>query len=103
MNYVLYAFTALYAILSIFASIVQIKNTKAKISPFIMIIGGIILIAAVFLHIFSVPFNWVGVITGGLLISLAAFVNGKKGEFHAVHHIIRLVVTGLLTLGYIFF
>lgn len=103
MRYVVYVFTVLYAVLSVFAAIVQIKTIKAKVTPFIMIAGGIILIGAVFLHIFFIPFNWAVTLTGCLLISLAAFINGKKGELHIVHHIIRLAVAVLLTLGFIFF
>lgn len=103
MNYIVYVFTCLYALLSVFAAIVQIRNTKAKVTSFIMIGGGIILIAAVFLHIFLVPFNWIFTLTGCLLISLAAFINGKKGELHIVHHIIRLIIAALLTLGFVFF
>ena len=102
MRYVLYGITALYAILSILASIVQMKNTKEKTS-FIMLSGGIILILTIILHIFSVPFNWVGAVIGGLLICAAAFINGKKNGFHVVHHIIRFIVTGLLTCGFILF
>lgn len=103
MNYVLYVITALYAILSIFASIVQMKNTKEKGTSFIMLGGGIILIITVILHIFFVPFNWLGAVIGGLLICAAAFINGKRTDFHIAHHIIRFIVTVLLTVGFILF
>lgn len=101
MKYILYGFTALYAVLSIFASAVQMKNTKEKGTPFIMLGGGIILIIAIVLHIFNIGLSRIGAVIGGLLICLAAFLNGKKNGFHAVHHIIRFIVTVILAVGFV--
>lgn len=104
MQYVLYIITALYAVLSSIAAIAQMRTSKEKTTSFIMLGGGIVLIAAAILHFLSVPFSWAAAIAGGLLICLAALINGKKsGSFHILHHIIRFIVTLLLIIGYIIF
>lgn len=104
MIYAVYAITALYALLSIAAAFVQIKKENKKITPCIMICGGGIMLLAVILHIIHFSFSWLIALIGGLLICTAAFINGKRSEkFHPVHHIIRLSVTLLLTVGFIIF
>lgn len=104
MIYAVYAITALYAILSSIAALIQMKTSKEKTTSLIMLIGGVILIAAIFLHILKTPYSWIMAIAGGLEICAAAFINGKKsGSFHAVHHVIRFIITALLVAGLIVF
>lgn len=104
MIYAIYAVTALYALLSITAAFVQIKKENKKITPCMMICGGGIVILSVILHILHFSLSWITALVGGLLICAAAYINGKKGEkFHPVHHIVRLVFTAMLTIGFIFF
>ncbi len=102
MIYVVYAVTALYAVLSSAAALVQMKNSQEKIAPIIMLTGSIILITAIILHIMQAPFSQAAAIAGGLAVCAAAFINGKKsGNFHAVHHVIRFIITVLLIIGFI--
>lgn len=102
MKYVLYVITALYAILSAFAAIVQMKTAKQKSTSLMMLGGGLILIITVILHILNLRYNWIAAVVGGILICAAAFINGKKsGNFHITHHIIRFIITLLLIIGYI--
>ena len=90
MKYVLYAVTALYAGLTFFAAFSQLKKAEKKTSYAAMAAGALILIAAIGLHLISIPFT-------------AAIYNGKKGgNFHITHHIIRFAVTLLLIAGFIF-
>lgn len=104
MIYAVYAITALYAILSSIAALIQMKTSKGKATSLIMLIGGVILIAAIFLNILQIPYGWIAAISGGLAICAAAFINGKKsGNFHAIHHVIRFIVTALLVTGFIVF
>lgn len=103
MKYVLYAFTALYAGLTFFAAFSQLKKVEKKTSYAEMAAGALILIAAIGLHLISIPFNWIAAVVGGILICAAAVYNGKNGgNFHITHHIIRLAVTLLLIAGFIF-
>ena len=59
MKYVLYVITALYALLSAFAAIVQMKTAKQKSTSLMMLGGGLILIITVILHILNLPYNWI--------------------------------------------
>ena len=101
--YLAYGIAALYALLSIFAAIVQCKSAKKKDAPLMMLGGGMLVLAAVLLQLLSVPFSWVVLLLGGVLISVAALLNGKRsGNLHITHHIIRACLTVALTVGFFF-
>lgn len=98
MRYIICGITILYAGLSMLAAAAQLKTAARKDTPIMMLSGGLILIAAVFLK----STDWIAAIIGGALICTAAFLNGKRGgNFHASHHIIRLVITLLLVIGFV--
>ena len=98
MRYLLYGITFLYAALSMLAAIVQIKTSRQKDTPIMMLCGGLLLIAAVFFK----HTNWMIALVGGALICIAAFLNGKRSEnFHVSHHIIRFIITLLLVIGFV--
>ncbi len=104
MIYAFYTVTVIYAVLSSIAALIQMKTYGKITASLIMLIGGVILIAAIFLHILKIPHGWIALTVGGLAICAAAFINGKKsGNFHAVHHIIRFIITALLVTGFIIF
>lgn len=91
----------LYALLSIFASIVQFKTAKKKDAPLLMTGGGILILTAVVLRLISVFWSWAVLLSGGVLISAAALLNGKRsGTLHVSHHIIRACLTAALTVGF---
>lgn len=98
MRYIICGITVLYAVLSMFAAITQIKTATHKDTSIIMLCGGLLLvIATVFKNA-----DWIIVIIGGMLICIAAFLNGKRsGNFHISHHIIRFIITLLLVIGFI--
>lgn len=100
MKYIFYGIIILYALLSILAASVQMKASKKRDTSILMLAGGLFLIAAVFLY--KMAYSVIILIAGGVLISVAAFINGKRsGNFHIVHHIIRFAVTVLLVIGFI--
>lgn len=102
MQYVLYTVTVLYAALSLVAAIAQIRSAAKKDTPALMLCGSLILAFAVILQAVSGAFGWIPALIGGLLISLAAYLNGRRsGAFHISHHIIRAALTVLLVAGFL--
>ncbi len=102
MKIILYCITVLYALLSVIAALSQLKKAERKDALLMMSGGGLLLLLATILHIADLSYSWVITAAGGLLICIAAFLNGRRGEqFHALHHCIRLVVTILLVIGFL--
>lgn len=98
MRYIICGITVLYAVLSMFAAATQLKTATRKDTSVMMFCGGLILIiATVFKNA-----DWIAAIIGGMLICIAAFLNGKRsGNFHISHHIIRFIITLLLVIGFV--
>ncbi len=102
MKYVLYGITGLYALLSLLAAGVQMKSAEKKDAPLTMLLGGVLLLAAVAVGWLGWSFDWLAAAVGGLLIMLAAWTNGKRsGQLHYSHHAVRLAVTALLIAGFV--
>ena len=101
MIYVLAVITAAYALLSALAATVQMKSADRKDAPILMLTGGILMLAAAVTVIILWQFDWVLAVTGSALICIAALINGRRGEFHASHHIVRLALTVILTIGFV--
>lgn len=102
MRYLLYAFTALYALLSVFAAGVQLKTAAKKDTAIVMVCGGVLLLCALLLRLAARPGSWLAAALGGGLIGTAAFCNGRRGNaFHLSHHLVRLALTILLAVGYL--
>lgn len=98
MRYVICGITVLYAVLSMLAALTQIKKAARKDTSIMMLAGGLLLVIATVLK----NADWIAAIIGGLLICIAAFLNGKRsGNFHISHHIIRFIITVLLVIGFI--
>ncbi len=55
MIYAFYTVTVIYAVLSSIAALIQMKTYGKITASLIMLIGGVILIAAIFLHILKIP------------------------------------------------
>lgn len=99
--YITYGIAALYALLSVFAAGVQFKTAKRKDTPLLMMGGGVLVLAAVVLQLVPVSFSWAAMLFGGVLISVAALLNGKRsGILYPAHHIIRACLTAALTVGF---
>ena len=101
MTYTVAAVAAMYGVLSVVAAIAGVKQGKKGDASAMMLIGGCLLISAAGLRIFHYGFDWIGALCGSILISIAAYMNGKRGEFHAGHHIIRAVVEVAIVVGLI--
>lgn len=98
MRYIICCITVLYAVLSVIAAVSQIKTATHKDTSIMMLGGGLLLVIAIILK----NADWIAAIIGGLLICIAAFLNGKRsGNFHISHHIIRFIITLLLVIGFI--
>lgn len=98
MRYFICGITVLYAALSMFAAATQLKTAAHKDTSIMMLCGGLFLVIAT---VFTKT-DWIIVIIGGMLICIAAFLNGKRsGNLHISHHIIRFILTLLLVVGFI--
>ena len=91
---------ALYALLSIVAAGAQLRTEKNRDTSLYMLSGGLFLFAAVLWYGIGMPLAWAAALGGCLLIGAAALINGKRGEFHALHHVVRAALTVLLVLGF---
>jgi len=102
MKYVILVIVVLYALLSMIAAFTQLKRAEKKDTPWMMLLGSALLIAASVFMMFSLTFDWAVAVPGGALISIAAFLNGKRGgNFHASHHVVRFCITVLVIVGFI--
>ncbi len=101
MRYVLYGITGLYALLSMAAAIAQTKTAAKKDAPALMLLGGCLWLTAIVSGWLGWRFDWLAAVSGGILIILAAWTNGKRsGQIHYTHHAIRLALTALLIAGF---
>lgn len=82
------------------AAAVQMKSAERKDAPALMLGGGAALFLAAIWYLASPQYSWILAAVGGALISSAAVLNGRRGEFHAVHHVVRLIVEILLIAGF---
>lgn len=102
MKYVICIITILYALLSMLAASTQLKRAEKKDTSLMMLSGGVLLLGAAVLQLTIVSFDWAVAILGGILISAAAFMNGKRdGNFHVSHHVVRGCITLALIIGFI--
>lgn len=101
---ILCGIAALFGLLHIIAAASQLGNKKKKkryVTPWLMIIGGLMMIQAVALCVFGSHLDWGSALLGGLFICFAAFMNGRRGgNMHKLHHIIRAVIALALVIGF---
>ncbi len=92
----------IYGALCVLASFTQIKVKDRRLANMAMLGGGIVLIAAVLLQWLHVPFSIVPAVLGSGMICAAAISNGiKNGKVHVSHHIVRIVISCILIIGFI--
>lgn len=100
MRYVVSAIAILYALLSVYASVTQLKKPTRRKPAVIMIAGGVILFAAGILELRGWSPAWLVTVIGSLLICQAALINGKlNGRVRLQHHGVRFLITAFLILG----
>lgn len=101
MRYIISAIAAVYGVLCVIAAIAGVKQGKKGDASVMMILGGCSMISAVGVCMIGGGFDWINALCGSVLISVAAFINGKRGEFHAGHHIVRACIEIALVIGFI--
>ena len=102
MKYVILIIAVLYASLSMIAALTQLKSAEKKDTSWMMLLGSALLITASVFMMSSLNFDWAVAVLGGALISIAAFLNGKRGgNFHASHRVVRFCITVLVIVGFI--
>ena len=102
---ILCGIAALFGLLHIIAAASQLGSKKKKkrryVTPWTMIIGGLLMIQAVILCVFGSNLDWASALLGGLFICFAAFMNGRRsGNMHKIHHVIRAAVALALVAGF---
>ena len=101
MSYVVSLISAVYGVLSSVAALSGLKQNKKGDTAAMMVLGGLSLASAAGLCVFGYGFDWITALCGSLLISLAAFMNGKRSEFHPRHHVVRAIVEIVLVVGFL--
>lgn len=100
MRYAVSAVAILYALLSVYASVRQLKRPTRRKPAITMIAGGVILFAAGVLELQSWNPAWLVTVIGSLLICQAALINGKlNGNVRLQNHAVRFLITAFLILG----
>lgn len=85
------------------ASISQMKSERKPIPAVIMTTGSLLLIAAVVCNISAQWFDYIIALFGSIAICFAAIWNGVKSkQFHMQHHVIRIMLSFILIIGFVF-
>ena len=102
MNVVLCIISMIFGGLSLIAAISQMRADKRFMPAVLMIIGSVLLIAAVIYNLTKQQFDHVFSLVGCTGICAAAICNGlKSGNFHIQHHVIRITLSLILIIGFI--
>lgn len=102
MNVVLCTISIIFGGLSLTAAISQMRAEKKSMSAILMIIGSVMLISAVICNLAKQQIDCVLALIGCVAICVAAIRNGlKSGNFHIQHHIIRITLSLVLTIGFV--
>ena len=102
MNIVLCIVSILFGGLSLIAAISQMKAEKKSMSAVLMIVGSVMLISAVICNFTKQQFDYILALVGCAAICVAAIRNGlKSGNLHIQHHIIRITLSLVLTIGFV--
>ena len=93
--------SALFGVLSAVAAVSQIRGKKTSFPAWIMLVGALLLVAAVVCNGIGRQFDFVVALPGCTAICAAALANGvRSGQLHILHHIIRIVLSGALLVGF---
>ena len=94
--------SALFGALSLIAALSQLKKGLQP-SHMLMAGGSVILLGAVICNAASLHWDWCIALIGTIMICAAAIWNGKQSEnLHWQHHLIRIVLSAALVIGFIF-
>ena len=102
MNIVLCIVSFLFGWLSLIAAVAQMKAEKKPMPALVMLLGSVALISAAGCNVEKLPFDFVLALLGCAAICAAAIYNGLKSKnFHIQHHLVRIALSILLTVGFI--
>lgn len=99
MLYLVAALALIYGALSVLAGATQLRKAEGRLNGVVMASGGAVLMAGAVCGFAGVGVDWLLTLAGCALISLAALRNGMQGTLHWQHHVIRLVIAVVLTVG----
>ena len=96
-----------YGALSVIAALSLFKNGKAKVrlgGILIMVLGGALLILSNFDMLFRIELLYAFLIAGLALLHISAIINGyyTQGKLNIKHHLVRLIVSAVLIVLFIF-
>lgn len=101
MRIILCIVSVLFGGLSMIAAFSQVKSERKPVSAIIMITGSLLLLAAVICNIIGQRVDFIIALSGCSAICAAAIWNGVKGgQLHIQHHIIRIVLSLILIVGF---
>lgn len=103
MRIFLWVVSVLFGGLSLVASVSQMRSEEKPVSAVVMAAGALMLLAAVGCGIGAKGFDFVLAIIGCAAICAAAIWNGvRSGRFHLLHHVIRILLSAALIVGFVF-
>lgn len=102
MNILLCIVSSAFSGLSLLAAVYQLRAEKRSLSAALMTGGSLLLIAAIFLNLAKLQYDFVFALAGCAAICISAIRNGlKNGNFHIQHHIIRIALSLALIAGFV--
>ena len=103
MRLVLCVVTILCVGLHSFASLTQIKGGENKINHLLMLVGSLVVLAGVILCFLNSRYDWLIALIGFGSIAYAAVQNGRRNQnVHLLHHIVRISLFAVLSIGLFF-
>lgn len=96
--------TIVCAFLHAFAAATEIKSGENKTNDILMVVGALVTLAGVILCLLNNGIDGLLVLIGFGLIAYAAVQNGrKKQNVHIRHHIVRISIFIILSIGFFVF
>ena len=93
--------SALLGVLSAIAAVSQIRGKKTSVPAWVMLAGALLLVAAVVCNGIGQQFDFVVALLGCTAICAAALMNGiRSKQLHIPHHIIRILLSAALLVGF---
>ena len=93
------ALALVYGALSVLAGATQLRGAEGRLNGGLMAGGGAVLTAGAVCGFLGLGVDWLLALAGCTLISLAALRNGMRSTLHWQHHVIRLAIAAVLTVG----
>lgn len=86
-----------------FAALTQIQKSEHRANHLWMLIGAMAVLAGVVLCLLDCALDWLIALTGFIQIACAALQNGRNSQnVHIGHHVIRMLLFAVLSIGFFF-